>query len=154
MKEIPAYTPRWLSSFFAFLRRQRLPLWLLGLLIIFFVGLIVHLDAWRLGLLPRGAFSMELAAEGLYWTVLPGMWIFLDRRASLAVEGFYKKQGKSEEKLQNDVVDFLSLPSVAATIVFLLGMVIGLMTYFTVGETSGIIVRVAPWEVIPIFMLS
>lgn len=146
---MPVYTPRWLYRFFAFLEGLPIPLWLLGLLIIVIGGLAMHLDAWRQGLVLVGEFNTYLASVSLFNVGYPALWIFLDRRARRAVKDFFQNRGKSPSEIEAIVADFISLPPLAANLVFLGGTLFGYLGLPDVKLLQPLIGKVLPlWDLI------
>ncbi|HKY78842.1 MAG TPA: hypothetical protein VJ182_02495 [Anaerolineales bacterium] len=141
------YTPRWLYRFFAFLERLPIPLWALGLSIILIGGLAMHLDAWRQGLVPAGQFNRYLATVSLWNVGYPAVWIYLDRRARVALREFFRNQRKSKSELETILADFISIPSIIASLLFLFGMFFGVLYLPDAINFQPLIGRVLPiWD--------
>lgn len=155
VKKLTAYTPFWLYRFFDWLERLPVPLWLLGVLVIFIGGLALHLDAWRQGLVPLGEFNSYLATVSLFIVGYPAVWIFLDRRAKPALKDFFQKQHKSQSEVEAIIADFVSLPSLPANLVFLIGLVVGYFALLNARLISPLAGRVLPaWDLISWFPIT
>ncbi len=149
VKQKIAYTPRWLYRFFAFLERLPIPLWVLGLSITLIGGLAMHLDAWRQGLLPVGEFNSYLATVSLFNVSYPALWIFLDRRARLAVKGFFQNHGKTQTEVEAIYADFISIPPLAANLLFLGGTLVGYLGLPSAKALQPLAGKVLPlWDLI------
>ncbi len=127
-RKAPVYTPRWFYRFFAFLEGLPIPVWILGLSIILIGGLAMHLDAWRQGLVPVGEFNSYLAIAIIPTVSYPTLWIFLDRRARLALNDFFKNRGTGPSEFETKLADFISLSPRTANLAFLVGL---LYSYFS-----------------------
>ncbi len=144
---VPAYTPRWLYRLFALIQRLPVRGWALALLVAVLGGLGMHLDAWRQGLLPWGQLDSYLASTSLYIVVYPGLWMVLDQRARVALKDFFRATRKSQAGFEAVYADFISLPSLWAALVFVLGSLLGFLIYD--GVESPFVRRVLPaWDLI------
>lgn len=143
----PKYTPRWLYSFFALLDRLPIRGWTLAALVFLLGTLAMHVDAWRQALLATGQLNTYLTTVTLYIVAYPGLWLILDQRARIALKEFLK--GKSNANFEAVYTDFISLPTLPATLVFILGSLLGLNFFLTVQETLPLVGRVLPaWDFI------
>ena len=143
------YTPRWLYRFFAFIQRLPIRGWLLVVLVTIVGGLAMHLDAWRQGLLPVGQLNSYLITVSLYIVAYPGIWMLLDQRARVALKDFFQAKAKNRASFEARVAAFVSLPSIPANIVFLLGSLSGVVLFQGVQQTSPLVGRVLPlWDLI------
>ena len=148
-RKTPAYTPRWLYRFFAFLESLPIPLWALGLSIILFGGLAMHLDAWNKGLVPVGQYNGYLATVSLFNVGYLALWIFLDRRARLAVKDFFQNRGKSQAEVEAIYADFISLPPLPANLAFLGGTLFGYLGLPFAMRLQPLVGKVLPlWDLI------
>ncbi len=146
-KRSPRPTPRWLYWFFDLLRRSPIPLWLLGLLIIIIGGVAMHLDAWNKGLVPNGQFNRYLATVSLFNVGYFAVWIWLDARARVALAAFFRNQRKSGSEFEIIWADFVSVPSLTATLVFAAGMLFGYLSLPQSRELQPLIGQVLPiWD--------
>ena len=146
-RQTPAYTPRWLYRMFALIRRLPIRGWALAVLVALLGGLAMHLDAWRQGLLPWGQLDSYLASTSLYIVVYPGIWMVLDQRARVALMDFFAATHKSRARFEAVYADFVSLPTFWASLVFVLGMLLGFLFYE--GVESPFVGRVLPlWDLI------
>lgn len=127
-RKTAVYTPRWLYRFFAFLEQLPIPLWLLGFLVGFIGGLVLHLDAWRQGLLPVGEFNWYLATTTFLTIGYIVLWMFLDRQARIALNDFYHSRNIGPSELETIRANFISLSPWSANLAFLVGL---LGSYFT-----------------------
>ena len=140
-------TPRWLYDFFAFLGRLPFRGWALATPIFLLGTLAMHLDAWRLGLVPTGELNLYLTTSTLYVVAYPGLWLLLDQRARTALREFLRD--KSNAKFEATYADFVSLPTLSGTLVFVLGSLLGFEFFTTLQETEPLIGRVLPvWDFI------
>ncbi len=127
-KQKPKRTPAWLYWFFDLLRRSPIPLWLLGLLIIIIGGVAMHLDAWSKGLVPNGQFNRYLTTVSLFNVGYIAVWMWLDARARVALAAFFRNQRKSQTEVEAVWADFVSIPTLTGTLIFLAGMSLGYLS--------------------------
>jgi hypothetical protein len=146
-KQKPRRTPAWLYWFFDLLRRSPVPLWLLGLLIIIAGGIAMHLDAWNKGLVPNGQFNRYLATVSLFNVGYIAVWMWLDARARVALAAFFRNQRKSQAEVEDVWADFVSIPTLTATLIFLGGMSLGYLSLPQSIALQPLIGRVLPiWD--------
>lgn len=126
MGKIPAYRPRWLSAFYELIDRLPVPGWLLVAVISIAIGLVMHLAAWNSGALAPGAWNSYLAMQGFFITVIPSVWRLLDRYSQRAVHEYCLATGRSASQERSMLIEFLSLPAVGGTLVFVLGFASGI----------------------------
>lgn len=140
-------TPVWLFWFFDLLRRNPIPLWLLALLIILIGGIAMHLDAWNKGLVPNGQFDRYLASVSLYNVVYIAVWMWLDTRSRAALAAFFSYQRKSKAEFESIWADFVSVPSLTASLIFIGGMFIGYLGLPQAKSLQPLIGKVLPvWD--------
>ena len=140
-------TPRWLYQFFALLYRLPIRGWALAALVFLLGTLAMHLDAWRQGMLPFGQLNTYLTTVTLYIVIYPGLWLILDQRARIALREFM--QGKPAAKVKAAYRDFVSLPTLPASIVFIAGSLLGLNFFLTLQESLPLVGRVLPaWDIV------
>jgi predicted permease len=148
-KRTPRPTPAWLFRFFDFLRRIPFPLGLLALLIFIGGGIAMHLEAWRLGLVPRGQINSYLATISLYNVGYLGAWMWLDSRARVALTAFFRYQGKSQAQVDAAFNDFVSVRPVLAEIMLIGGSIMGYLTMLQFREFQPLIGKVFPlWDLV------
>ncbi len=126
---LPAYTPRWLYRFFAFIDGLPLPGWALAALVIVGIAAAAHMLAWSRGVLPVGRFDLFLAAIGFYLVTWPAEWHFLTWRARPAITDFFKGRRPRAGQIEATLSDFVSLPSLWTVLVFVLGGLVGRLVY-------------------------
>jgi hypothetical protein len=125
--------PRWLLRFFQVVERVPIPKWLLSMLIIFLSSLLHHLVAWKNGYVDQGQFDLSLSTHGLYFVVVPFIWIFLANRAVQDLKIFFSDTGKNEEETRDIVADFNSLPELSSAFVVAIGGLNGFFNYQYLG---------------------
>ena len=107
----------------------------------------MHLSAWRQGLVPVGEFNRYLATVSLWNVGYPAVWIYLDRRARVALREFFGDNRKRKAELETVLTDFISVPSLSGTLIFLAGMLLGFLYLPEVMQIQPLIGRVLPiWD--------
>jgi hypothetical protein len=144
MPTTPKPSPRWLYAFHAFIQRLPIRPWLLGVSISVVAAIVLHLEAWRLGVLPSGVLSGYLLTAGNYPIVLFAVWFLLDEQARRVLTSFFTHSKTSRSKLDKTLTDFLSLPEWLAAPALLAGFVFGYFNYQLALSLSPLAGRVFP----------
>ncbi len=144
MPTTPKPSPRWLYALHAFIHRLPVPAWLLGFLISVIFALGLHLEAWRLGVLPFGVIEPYLITGGAYPILLFAVWFVLDDQVRLILTGLFKHSNKGLAKLESALADFISLPEWLAAPAVLVGFLFGYFNYQLALSLSPLVGRVSP----------
>ena len=144
MPTIPKPTPRWLYALHAFIQRLPIPPWLLGVSSSVVAAIVLHLEAWRLGVVPSGVIEPYLITVGNYPILLFAAWFFLDAQARFILTAFFKRNNKGLAKLEIVLADFISLPGWLAVPALMVGLLFGYFNYQLALSLSPLAGRVSP----------
>jgi hypothetical protein len=117
---LPAYSPRWLYRFFAFLESLPVRPWALAAVVTLAVAAVTHWVAWERGVLPFGKLNLFLSVIGLFSVIGPAQWHYLTQSARPAITDFFIGRANSRQ-IEKTLADFVSLPPFWGTLFFALG---------------------------------
>ena len=107
----------------------------------------MHLSAWRQGLVPVGEFNRYLATVSLWNVGYPAVWMYLDRRARLALREFFGDSRKSQPEFEMFLAEFVSVPRFAAALLFLGGVLLGALYLPETKQIQPLVGQVLPiWD--------
>jgi len=141
---IPSYSPRWLSGIFRFLDALPVPFWLLALIYLIAMAALRHWIAWERGLVPQGQVNAWLAINPLFSLSLIIAWLYLDRRAVQALQRFFADTGKKKSEIDQAVREFLSLSPGLASLLFIIGGIVGYFGFLTDAKVEPQAAQVLP----------
>ncbi len=123
--QVPNYSPRWLSWFFQRLNGLPVPFWAISVLIVIGLAAARHWIAWQNGWLPQGQINSFLVANPMFSLGTMIAWQYMDHRAGLALRKFFTGSRKQRKEIDRITNEFLSLPAIPASGLFILGGIIG-----------------------------
>lgn len=148
------YRPCFIHAFDAWLDRLPFPPWAFFLFVFFVIGIAQHLVAWGGGWLAPGKFSLHLGTAG-YWLVAPLLiFHYALKGAAQALEEYHPLLNTTEEEYARLKYGFLTIPSAPGTVMFIIGVALGVISGFSDRAAAPAIDYVFPQLRIGIWMIA
>lgn len=138
------YTPHPIHRLYAWLDGLPVPMWLFYPLLLLLIGLLTNLAYWNSGFLPSGSIDLRLLFSGVWFVESLALGHYVVNASGPTLDGYREFLNVDEKEYATLKYEFTKIPSLPASVMFLLGLPFGIYAGISFGQGESSLINQLP----------